>query len=100
MYTPFWYNQPNILYEKDNLFEIFPVHKYDMVRKLNAIMRFSIYYTVIVYLYNRNTTILGVPLVVGLLTYFIFKNNSNVQKDSFITRLKNDKPNIEDATTN
>lgn len=96
MYTPFWYNQPNILYEKDNLFEIFPVKEYDMVRKLNAIMRFSIYYTVIVYLYNRNTTILGVPLVVGLLTYFIFKNNSNVQKDSFMTRLKNDKPNIED----
>ena len=52
MYTPFWYNQPNILYEKDNLFEIFPVKEYDMVRKLNAIMRFSIYYTVIVYLYN------------------------------------------------
>ena len=43
-----------------------------MVRKLNAIMRFSLYYTIIVYLYNRNTNILAVPLIVGLVTYFIF----------------------------
>jgi hypothetical protein len=91
MYTPFWYNQPTILYQKDSLFEIFPVKEFDLIRKLNAIMRFSIYYTVIVYLYNRNTTILGVPLAMGILTYFIFKNNSSVQKDTFMTQLKNDK---------
>ena len=49
MYTPFWYNQPNILIDKNSLFEIFPVKEYDMVRKLNAIMRFSFYYTIIVF---------------------------------------------------
>jgi len=90
MYTPFWYNNPKILFERNYLFEIFPVKEFDTVRKLNAIMRFSIYYTIIVYLYNRNTNILALPLVVGLVTYFIFKNNSSIQKESITNKLKND----------
>ena len=53
MYTPFWYNQPSVLYEKTSLFEIFPVKEYDMTRKLNAIVRFTVYYSIIVYVYNR-----------------------------------------------
>ena len=63
MYTPFWYNQPNILIDKNSLFEIFPVKEYDTVRKLNAVLRFSIYYTIIVFMYNRNTNIFAVPLI-------------------------------------
>ena len=99
MYTSFWYNNPKILIEKKHLFEIFPVKEYDMVRKLNAIMRFSLYYTIIVYLYNRNTNILAVPLIVGLVTYFIFKNNSSIQKESELNKLKNDNPIPVDVST-
>ena len=90
MYTPFWYNQYSILFEREYLFEIFPIKEFDTVRKLNAIMRFSIYYTIIVYLYNKNTNILAVPLIVGLVSYFIFKNNSSIQKESVTNKLKND----------
>ena len=61
-----------------------------MVRKLNAIMRFSIYYTIIVYLYNKNTNIFAIPLIVGIVTYFIFKNNSSIQKENIMNNLKND----------
>ena len=90
MYTPFWYNNPKVLFERKYLFEIFPVKEFDTVRKLNAIMRFSIYYTILVFLYNRNTNILAIPLVVGLVTYFIFKNNSSIQQESITNKLKND----------
>jgi len=90
MYSPFWYNNPKILVEQNYLFEIFPVKEYDMVRKLNAIMRFSIYYTIIVYLYNKNTNIFAIPLIVGIVTYFIFKNNSSIQKENIMNNLKND----------
>jgi len=90
MYSPFWYNNPKILVEQNYLFEIFPVKEYDMVRKLNAIMRFSIYYTIIVYLYNKNTNIFAIPLIVGIITYFIFKNNSSIQKENIMNNLKND----------
>ena len=90
MYSPFWYNNPKILVEQNYLFEIFPVKEYDMVRKLNSIMRFSIYYTIIVYLYNKNTNIFAIPLIVGIVTYFIFKNNSSIQKENIMNNLKND----------
>ena len=41
-----------------------------MVRKLNAIVRFSIYYAIIVYLYNRNINVLGVPIIVASCNLF------------------------------
>ena len=47
MYTSFWYNDPNVLYDKTYLFEIFPMKEYDTVRKLNAVIRFSIYYSMV-----------------------------------------------------
>ena len=78
------------MFEPEYLFEIFPIKEFDTVRKLNAIMRFCIYYTIIVYLYNKNTNILAVPLIVGLVSYFIFKNNRSIQKESVTNKLKND----------
>jgi len=90
MYTPFWYNQLNILYDKNKLFEIFPVKEYDTSRKLNAVLRFSIYYSLIIFLYNRNTNIFAVPVVTALVTYFIWKNSSSIQSESLDTQLRND----------
>ena len=72
MYTPFWYNQPNILIDKNSLFEIFPVKEYDTVRKLNAVQRFSIYYSIIAYLYNRDTNMFAIPIITSIVTYLIF----------------------------
>ena len=94
MYTPFWYNQPNILIDKNSLFEIFPVKEYDTVRKLNAVLRFSIYYTIIVFLYNRSTNIFAVPVVTALITYFIWSKNSSIQINNVDTQLRNDDPNL------
>ena len=94
MYTPFWYNQPNILIDKNSLFEIFPIKEYDTVRKLNAVLRFSIYYTIIVFLYNRSTNIFAVPVVTAIVTYFIWSKNKTIQTDQIDTNLRNDVPNL------
>ena len=90
MYTPFWYNQLNILYDKEYLFEMFPVKEFDIVRKLNSIVRFTIYYSLLVYLYNKDTNIFYVPLITSIATYFIWKNSKDIQLDSFKTNLMND----------
>jgi hypothetical protein len=94
MYTPFWFNEINILYDKQYIFEIFPIKEYDIVRKLNAIIRFSIYYSIIVYCYNKNTNILAVPFITGLVTYLIWKNNSSVQLNNYENKLRNDNPEV------
>ena len=47
---PFWFDKFSILYDKKFLFDIIPKKEYDLNRKLNALLRFTIYYSVIVYL--------------------------------------------------
>ena len=89
MYTPFWTDKMEILYDRNYIFEIFPVKDFDLIRKLNAIFRFSIYYSLIVYFYNRNTNIFYVPVVVGLITYFVFKKNGLTHIDTIKTELRN-----------
>jgi len=92
MYTPFWFNQIDILYDKNYLLEIFPVKEYDIIRKLNAVTRFSIYYAVIVYLYNRNTNMFAIPVIVAIVTYCIWYKHKDIQVNNFETQLMNDKP--------
>ena len=54
MYTPFWFKKLDILCDKQYIFEIFPIKEYDTIRKLNAIIRFSILYTIIMTSYYNN----------------------------------------------
>ena len=45
--TPFWYTDISILYSKDSITEIFPSKRFDILRKLNSIVRLSILYTLV-----------------------------------------------------
>ena len=91
--TPFWFSEPNILYEKDYLFEIFPFKRFDIVRKLNAVMRLSIYYTLIMYLIKRDNHYLMIPIVTSVITYIIWKrqkdtNTNEIMKESMNNTLE------------
>ena len=92
MYTPFWFNQIDILYDKNYLLEIFPVKEYDLIRKLNAVFRFSIYYSLIVYFYNRSTNMFAVPIITALVTYAIWYKHKDIQVNNMQNQLKNDVP--------
>ena len=82
MFTKFWLTDINILYDRNHILEIYPSSEFDIIRKLNAIFRFSVYYSLIVFLLNRNNTnVFYIPIVVGILTYVIFKKNKSVQVD-------------------
>ena len=48
--TPLWSEKYSILYEKKYLFEIIPNKQFDFNRKLNSILRLSIYYSVIYFI--------------------------------------------------
>jgi hypothetical protein len=96
MYTPFWFTQLSILYDKHHLFEFFPIKEYDTVRKLNAILRLSIYYSILMYCYKKDTNIFAVPLITALVTYFMWNHNSDIQNENFLTTLKNDRIPVEE----
>ena len=75
---PFWFNQREILFNKDRLTEFFPVASMTNNEKLNSILRLSIYASSILVLYHKNLNVLLIPLFVALVTLYIYKFN-NVQ---------------------
>lgn len=60
----FWSENPNILFQKDMIFEFFPIHSMGYNQKLNAISRVIIILTIISFLFTRSFRI----LVIGSIT--------------------------------
>ena len=75
--TPFWYKNPSVLYERDSIFEFFPSKRFDIIRKLNAVLRLSIIYSLIMYLCTKNTMYLIIPLAVAGVTWIIWYRQSD-----------------------
>ena len=44
--TNLWINDMSVLFDKSTIFEIIPDTSFDFVVKLNAIFRFSLYYSI------------------------------------------------------
>lgn len=72
--TPLWIDNINIIFEKKYIFEIVPMKNFDLNRKLNSLIRLSIFYSLIVYLFKKNNKILMLPFGVGIFTFLISKN--------------------------
>lgn len=81
--TPLWTDDISILYEKKYLFEIVPMKSFDLNRKLNSLLRLAIIYTIIVYMFNKNTKTIMIPIGVGVFTFIISKNfKQNMYKEN------------------
>lgn len=87
--TPLWIDNLEILYEKKYLFEILPGKSFDFNRKLNSLLRLSIYYSIIVYLTSKNKKVLLVPLFTGIFTVLIGKKLKKNVIDKAVTDLQN-----------
>ena len=64
--VPFWFENPNILFQKDYMFEFFPVEDMTYYQKLNAITRTVLILTILTFAYGKSFRI----LVVGIVTLF------------------------------
>jgi len=70
--TPIWFDKLSILYEKKYLMEVFPHKNFDLNRKLNSLVRLSIYYSAIIYFTDRKkNNVFYIPLIVAVLSYVI-----------------------------
>ena len=96
MNTSFWYNDLKVLFNKKYIFEVIPKKDYSLSRKLNACLRLSIYYSILMYLYNRDTQIFCLPFIVLVITVYIYKTNSKQSDKDNMSSLKN--VNINDET--
>ena len=91
MSTPFWFKDISILYDKNYLLEIIPKKEYDFSRKLNAVVRFSIYYSILLYIFKRDNNILCFPFITIVITVFLHKTNRDEKNDDAMKGLMSSK---------
>jgi len=79
---PFWLDNLDIIFHKDRLTEFFPSEDMTFEEKLNALMRFGLYLSVLLFLYTKNGSYFYILIGITLLTYFIYSNQSEQNKSS------------------
>jgi hypothetical protein len=80
----FWSENPNILFHRDMIFELFPIDSMGYNQKLNAISRAIILLTIVSFLFTRSIRILvigGITLAAIYLLYS-YKNAEMKKKES------------------
>jgi hypothetical protein len=88
--TSFWYDDPGVLLRMNSVFEIFPSRKYHMTRKLNALVRLSVYYALIMYVYKKERKYLVIPLIACGVTWFVHSKQSDSVKQQVYKQSVND----------
>jgi hypothetical protein len=73
MTTPFWSNDPTILFNKDYLFELIPTSTMKFERKLNALTRIIILLTIVGFLLTKKIQMLLVGAATLGLIFFLYK---------------------------
>ena len=91
MTTPFWLNEPTILFDKEDITQLWPKSEMSSNQKLNAISRLVILLTLLGYLVSQSIKI----IVTGVVTLGIIIVLHHVQKSK-----KNIKQDIKEGFTN
>ena len=88
--TPIWFTNFSIIYEKKYIFEVVPHKSFDLNRKLNSLLRLSIYYACIIYLLDKSRiNIFYIPFIVAVLSYVIHKKFKGTHIDNVKNQLMN-----------
>jgi len=83
MTTPFWFNDPTIIFNKDSMLQIWPTSNLTFEAKLNAISRTVIVLSILGFLFTRKTHF----LIIGLLTLAIIVSLYKFRKQKIVKEL-------------
>ncbi len=78
----FWTNDIGVLFQKDKLTVFFPDNKMSLEEKLNAIVRLSVYVSILLFVYNKNYNNIYFFLITLLVTYFIYQYSNKDDKEN------------------
>ena len=68
-----WYNNPKILTQ--NYFEFFPNKNLNKNQKINSMVRFAIYYAVLLIIFKQDNKWLSISVIIVLLSLFLGKSS-------------------------
>ena len=83
MTTPFWFNDPTIIFNKDSMFQLWPTSDLTFEAKLNAISRTVIVLSVLGFLFTRKTNF----LIIGTITLAIIVSLYKFRKNNIVKNL-------------
>ena len=83
MTTPFWSNEPTILFNKEQILQLWPTQQMTFEAKLNAISRIVIIMTILGFLFTRNINL----LIIGMLTLAIIFTLYRLRKQKIVSSL-------------
>jgi hypothetical protein len=81
MTTPFWSNEPTILFNKNSILQLWPLENQSFETKLNAISRLVIILTILGFLFTQNINL----LIIGVITLAIIFSLYKLRKQEVIT---------------
>ena len=74
----FWSNDFTVLFDKNKLSHFYPTNKMSMSEILNSLVRASIYLSVCLFVYKRNTNVFFIVIGTMVLTYLIYTYRPNM----------------------
>ena len=95
---PFWTENPNIIFNNDQMFEFFPTDDMSFSQKLNAVSRTIIIMTLISYLYTQSVRILIIGGISLFFVYALYLHNTS-KKDAVNIKKKQQEGFNDPATT-
>ena len=86
MTTPFWSNDPTIIFNKDSMLQLWPTSNLTFESKLNAISRIVILLSLLGFLFTRKTNF----LIIGAITLAIIVSLYKFRKEKIVKALTQD----------
>ena len=83
MTTPFWSNDPTILFNKDSIFQLWPTANLTFEGKLNAISRIVIVLSILGFLFTKKQNF----IIIGLITLAIVFSLYKLRKEKLVKSL-------------
>ena len=84
MSISFWYDDPSILFKKENIFELWPTPTMNYNQKLNAITRLIIIVTIVGFIITLAYRLLFIGGITIFVIFILFKmNKDKLTKETF-----------------
>ena len=84
MTTTFWTNDPSILFNKESIFQIWPLTNMSYEEKLNAITRLVIVLTILGFMVTMSRNIVLVGVVTLLIIFGLYKTQKKKNNQRII----------------
>lgn len=83
MTTPFWSNDPTILFNKESILQIWPTQQMTFESKLNAISRIVVIMSLLGFIFTRNWNL----IIIGIITLAIVFTLYKLRKQKLVSSL-------------